>query len=209
MKIARILLPLLFVSGLIAADYRIKTVDILPVESYPAHVSVGDITIAADPYPNDEKCFQAFDVKKLASRGYFPVNIIIRNSSPYYLKIMTRKITLETRLGNRLYSTPSAMVIEEVLGDKFGDSLSTTITGNSAANKIASPLADFTGKELTNKLIEPGSVYSGFLFFFSEKTKRSIFVGSTLHIPSLEEEGTHKTFGPFTIPLDPAVDTPE
>ena len=209
MKPFGILLPLLFVALLFGSDYLIKSIKILPVESYPAHVSVDDISIAADPYPDDEKCFTAFDVQKLASQGYFPVNIIIRNSSPYYLKIKTRNITLETRLGNQLYSTPAAMVVEEMIGNKYGDSLSTTLSGNPSSAKMASPLSDFTGKELTNRLIEPGTVYSGFLFFFSEKTKRSIFVGSTLHIPNLEEEGTHKAFGPFTIPLDPAVGAPE
>ncbi len=209
MKLLRMLLPLCLAASLVAADYRIKTVEILPVESYPAHVSVDDITIAADPYPNDEKCSTAFDVSKLASRGYFPVNIIIKNSSPYYLKIKTRNITLETRLGQRLYSTPAAMVVEEVVGKKYGDSLSTTISGEYAAEKIASPLSDFTGKELTNRLIDPGTVYSGFLFFFSEKTKRSIFIGSTLHIPNLEEEGTLKAHGPFTIPMDPALNIPK
>jgi hypothetical protein len=209
MKIARILFPLFLVAVSVASDYSIKTVEILPVESYPAHVSVDDITIAADPYPNDEKCFKAFDVQKLASRGYFPVNIIIKNSSKYYLKIKTRNITLETRLGLRLYSTPAAMVVEEVIGNKYGDSISTTITGESAFSKIESPLSDFTGKELTNRLIDPQTEYSGFLFFFSEKTKKSIFIGSTLHIPNLEEEGTGKAFGPFTIPLDPALDLPK
>jgi hypothetical protein len=209
MKLFRVLMPLILVPILAASEYTIKTVEILPVDSYPAHVSVGAITIAADPYPDDEKCSTAFDVKKLASRGYFPVNIIIRNDSSTYLKIQTRNITLETRLGIQLYSTPAAMVVEEVIGDKYGDSLSTTVSGNILANKIASPLSDFTGKELTNQLIDPGTVYSGFLFFFSEKTKRSIFIGSTLHIPNLEEEGTRKAFGPFTIPLDPALDIPK
>lgn len=209
MKLFRILLPICLATVLVASDYRIKTIEILPVESYPAHVSVDDITIAADPYPNDEKCLTAFDVPELASRGYFPVHIVIKNSSPYYLKIKTRNITLETRLGHRLYSTPAAMVVEEVIGNKYGDSLSTTISGEFASEKIASPLSDFTGKELTNRLIDPGTVYSGFLFFFSEKTKRSIFIGSTLHIPNMEEEGTQKPFGPFTIPLDPAVGIPK
>ena len=135
MKLFRILLPLFLVTVLVASDYRIKTVEILPVESYPAHVSVDDITIAADPYPNDEKCSTAFDVKKLASRGFFPVNIVIKNASPYYLKIKTLNITLETRLGQRLYSTPAAMVVEEVIGNKYGDSLSTTMTGESASKR--------------------------------------------------------------------------
>ncbi len=208
MKLPRILIPLFLATLLFGSDYRIKTVEILPIESYPANCTVDDITIAAEPYPDDEKCSKAFDVPKLASRGYFPVNIIIRNSSRYYLKIKTRNITLETRLGNRLFSTPAALVVEDVLGNKFGDTLSSATNGNSS-DIIASPLSDFTGKELTNRLIDPGTVYSGFLFFFSEKTKRSIFVGSTLHIPNLEEEGTQKAFGPFTIPLDPAVDAPK
>jgi len=208
MKLLRILILLILATQLFGSDYRIKTVEILPIESYPANFSVDDITVAADPYPDDEKCSKAFDVPKLASRGYFPVNIIIRNASPYYLKIKTRNITLETRLGTRLFSTPAAMVVEDVLGKKFGDTFSSVQDGNSS-EIIASPLSDFTGKELTNRLIDPGTVYSGFLFFFSEKTKRSIFVGSTLHIPNLEEEGTQRAFGPFTIPLNPAVDDPK
>lgn len=205
MKRLKILSPIFLITILFAADYRIKTVEVLPIESYPAQTTVDDITIAADPYPNNEKSFTAFDVPDLNSRGYFPVHIIIKNSSPYYLKIQTLYIQLETRLGNLLYSTPGTTVVEDIIGNKYVDSLSRLKDGDTLSEKVAIPLSDFTGKELTNSLIDPGKVHDGFLFFFTEKNKRSLFIGSTLHIPKLKEEGTNKAFGPFTIQLDPAL----
>jgi hypothetical protein len=199
------ILPLLFLcTALFASDYKIKKVELHPVESYPARCTVDRITIAADPYPDNKKSATAFDVSNMNSSGFFPVHIIVRNDSPYYLKIQTRNIVMETRLGQQLFSTPAAMVVEEVIGDKFSSSLS-RMGGATEEGVLASPLSDFTGKELTNRLIDPGTTYDGFLFFFSEKNKRSFFIGSTLRIPNLEEEGTHKAFGPFTIQLDPAL----
>ena len=206
MKLFKLLLPVFFSTLLFAYDYQVKPVEVLPIESYPARISVDNITIAADPYPTDEKSFTAFDVSDLNSQGYFPVHIVIRNDSAYYLKIQTMNILLETRLGNRLYSTPATILVEDIVGNKFVDSLSQLKDGDTLSEKVASPLSDFTGKELNNSSIGPGTVHDGFLFFFSEKNKRSLFIGSTLHIPSLKEEGTQKSFGPFTIPLDPALD---
>lgn len=194
-------------SLLLASDYIPKKVEVLPVESYPARASVKDITIAADPYPDNEKSATAFDCTDLNSRGFFPVHLIIRNNSPYYLKVRTQNIQLETRLGERLYSTPATIVVEEVVGKKFSDSFSGLKDGDTLSDSIASPLSDFTSKALTNGLINPGMTRDGFLFFYTEKNKRSIFMGSTLIIPALREEGTNKVFGPFTIPLDPALKT--
>ena len=205
MKLLKILPLLLSITFLFASDYKVKSVELLPIESYPAQVTVDDITIAADPYPDDEKSFTAFDIPDMTSRGYFPVHLIIRNSTPYYMKLQTLHIQLETRLGTRLYSTPATVVVEDIIGNKFVDSLSQLKDGDTLSKKVAIPLSDFTNKELTNSLINPGAVHEGFLFFFSEKNKRSLFIGSTLHIPNLKEEGTNKTFGPFTIRLDPAV----
>jgi len=206
MKLLKILLPIFLCSSIFASDYTIKSVEVLPIESYPAHITVDEITIAADPYPDDKKSSTAFDVSNLNSRGFFPVHVVIRNSSPYYLKLQPRYILLETRLGQQLYSTPATMVVEDIIGKKYVDSLSHLKDGDTLSKTVASPLSDFTAKELTNSLLDPGMVYDGFLFFFSEKNKRSLFIGSTLIIPNLKEEGTDKVFGPFVIPLDPALD---
>lgn len=196
-----ILMPLLIV----ASDYTVKPVEVMPIDSYPSRVSTDDITVAADPYPDDKKSSQAFDVENLNSKGFFPVHLIIRNDSPYYVKLKIQNVSLETRLGDHLYSTPATMVVEALIGNKYADSLSHLKDGDRLSDKVATPLADFTNKELKNSLLEPGSIESGFLFFYSDKNKRSLFIGSTLRVPVLYEEGTDKTFGPFEITMDPSL----
>ncbi len=177
---------------LLAGDYRIKEVKVQPIESYPARIEIGGVTIAADPYTSDEKTFTAFDIKNLNSRGYFPIHVVIRNGSEKYLSIKTRNVILITPSGKHLYATPVTVLVEDVIGSK-------------PSEKPGSPLSDFTGKEMTNRLIDPGTVEDGFLFFFTPAPKKDFFAGSTLYIPKLEEEGTRKPLGPFAIPLDSAL----
>lgn len=173
------------------AEYQVKTVKVLPMESYPARTEIGGVTIAANPYASNEKSYTAFDIKNLNSRGYYPVHVIIRNSTQTYLSIHTRNIVLITPSGQHLYSTPATIVVDDVSSTK--------------STKLGSPLSDFTSKELTNRLVDPGTVTDGFLFFFTPSPSRDFFDGSTLYIPKLEEEGTRKGIGPFAIPLDPAL----
>jgi hypothetical protein len=175
-----------------AGDYQIKTVKVLPIESYPARIELSGVTIAADPYENDAKSYTAFDIKNLNSRGYYPVHVIIRNGSGKYLTIRTRNIVLITPSGQQLYSTPATVLVDDV--------------GDLKQNKVGSPLSDFTAKELTSRGVDTGSETDGFLFFFTSTPKKpDFFVGTTLYIPKLEEEGTGKGFGPFAIRLDPAL----
>jgi hypothetical protein len=203
MKKSLILLEITFGALLLlASDYRVKTVKVLPIESYPARTTVQDVTIAADPYSTDEKSFSAFDVKHLNSRGYFPVHVIVQNNTPDYLIVRTRNILLITADGLKLYSTPISVVVEDIF--KAG-SINKISRDASGGIKSGSPLSDFSGKDLTNKLIDPGKVSDGFLFFYNAEPKKNIFAGSTLLIPKIEEEGTRKSFGPFSIPLDPAL----
>ena len=202
MKIAiRIFLLLLFVQASPAADYRIKIVEVLPIESYPAQVSVGGITIAVNPYSTDAEAATAFDVKNLNSRGYFPVHIIIKNETSSYLTIRTRNVLLFTPDGEQHYSTPAAIVVDNVTRSGLTKREPSKSDEPEEAKKV-SPLMDFTSKELVTASIDPGAVVDGFLFFFTEKRKTNLLAGSSLYIPRLEEEGTKKPFGPFTIRLD-------
>jgi len=192
MKIAAaVLLIILQTIALPAFDYQIKTVKVLPIESYPAQMELGGITIAANPYDSDEKSQSAFDVKNLNSRGYYPVHVIIQNRSEKYMSIRTRNVLLVTSAGQQLYTTPATVVAQDVTG--------------SSSTKTGSPLSDFTNKELTNRMVDPGTVADGFIFFFTPEPRSDFFVGSTLYIPKLEEEGSRKPLGPFSIPLDPAL----
>jgi hypothetical protein len=190
---------------LFAVDYQIKTVKILPVESYPARVSLGGVTIAADPYSTDEKSFSAFDVGNLNSCGYFPLHIIIKNDSKMLLTVRALKITLITASGQQLYTTPATIVVEDVIQSGRRKKFPLLKSNDKDLDiKTGSPLSDFTSKEITSKTIDPGSIFNGFLFFYTSTPQKNLFMGSTLIIPKLEDEGAHKTLGPFSIPLDPA-----
>jgi hypothetical protein len=187
---------------LLAADYQVKTVRILPIESYPARISQGGVTIAADPYSTDEKSYSAFDVRDLNSRGYFPIHIILNNDSQMLLTIRTREITLITASGQQLYTTPATIVVEDVLKSALRKKFPLIKSHDKApSTKTGSPLSDFTGKEITNKIIEPGAAADGFLFFFTPTPQKNPLKEGTLIIPKLEDEGTHKALGPFSIPL--------
>jgi hypothetical protein len=190
---------------LFAADYQIKAVKVLPIESYPARISLGGVTIAADPYSTDEKSFSAFDVRDLNSRGYFPIHIVIKNDSELLLTIRTREITLITASGQQLYTTPATVVVEDVIKAGLRKKFPLIKSHDkSISTKSGSPLSDFTGKEITNKLIDPGTVCDGFLFFFTPTPKKNLFRDSSLIIPKIEDEGARKTLGPFSIHLSHA-----
>lgn len=176
--------------GLFAFEYEIKTVKVLPLESYPAKAVLGGVTIAADPYATDEKSYSAFDVKDLNSRGYYPVHLVIRNDSEKFLSLRTRNVLLITSEGSQLYSTPATVLVEDVI-----------------KNASQRQLIDFSSKELIQLTVEPGATVDGFLFFYTSKSDRSLFAGSTLFIPKLEEEGTRRPVGPFSIPLDSALES--
>lgn len=193
------------VISLMAWGYKLKIVKLLPMESYPAQTTVGGITIAADPYTTDEKSYTAFDFKKLNSRGYFPVHVIIYNTSQDYLLVRTRNIVLITESAQQLFTAPAAAVAEDLFKGSALDTMSEASRTAPASRKQGTPLADFTDKDLTNKLLEPGKVSSGFLFFVNPDPQKDLFAGSTLFIPKLEEEGTRKSVGPFSIPLNPAL----
>ncbi len=190
----------------LALDYQIKTVQVLPIESYPARISIGGVTIAADPYPTDEKSFTAFDIKDLNSKGYFPVHVIIQNSSPNYVSIRIRNVVLATGSGQEFYTTSATLAVQDVVKAGFVSKLPKMRSHDqSTSTKSGSPLLDFTSKELTNRQIEPGTVSSGFLFFYNPDPRQPLFTGAKLVIPQLTDEGTRKMVGPFTIPLDPAL----
>jgi hypothetical protein len=190
---------------LTASDYKIKSVKILPLESYPAQITVEGITIVADPYDTDEKSYTAFDVKKLNSQGYFPVHVIIQNTSQYFLLVRTRNIVLVTDSAQQLFTIPATVVAGDLFKGSALDKMSEASRQAPASSKVGTPLSDFSEKDLTNKLLEPGKVSDGFLFFFNPDIKKNLFSGSTLFIPKLDEEGTRKSIGPFSISLTPAL----
>ncbi len=200
------LLVALAATGLQASDYQIKTVKVLPVDSYPARITIEGLTIAADPYPNDERSYTAFDVKDLNTKGYFPVHLIIRNATQSFITVRTRDIILTTADGQKLYTTPATIVVQDVIKGGLVSKLPKMKSHDqSTSTRSGSPLVDFTAKEMTNRQIEPGAVSDGFIFFYTDDPKKPLFAGSKLLIPKVTDDDNRKTLGPFEILLDGAL----
>ncbi len=175
-----------------AADYVIKSVKVQPIDTYPARVTVGDVTVAADPYATDEKSYTAFDYKNLNTRGYHPVHLIIQNATQDYITIRTRNIVLVNAAGTELYATSAAVLVN----DLFKGNLS---------YKRGSPFSDFSAKELSGGRVDPNGTIDGFLFFYIPQAKGVALAGSKIVIPEILNDTTRKPIGPFEIPLDPGI----
>jgi hypothetical protein len=197
---------LLFFCTALAADYQIKTVKVLPIESYPARTELDGLTFAADPYWTDEKSYTAFDIRDLNSRGYFAIHLIVKNATANYLTVKTRDIQLVTASGQPLYTLSAVLVVDDVVKSGLVSKLPKMKSHDqSTSTQVGSPLSDFTTKEFTNRLIEPGTVSDGFLFFYTAEPKKNPFAGARLVIPQLAYEGSRQSLGPASIPLDPAL----
>lgn len=197
LKHVPLLLTLLSGVPLPVAGYQAQ-----PLESYRARATVGGVTVAVEPYGSDEKSAAAFDLRDLVKRGYFPVYVAIRNETSDYISISTRKVLLSTHFGQSFYTTPAAIVVEDITG---GGGFSRTPKSRDAAEGKGgqiSLLDALTGKELQNGQVEPGGTVQGFLFFFTPTPRQDFFAGSKLTIPGLTNRGTGRDIGPFEIPLD-------
>ncbi len=196
----------LVLGEILAADYIIKPVKVLPIESYPARQVQGGVTVAADPYGTDQKSFTAFDIKDLNTRGYHPVHVLVQNGTSVYVDLRTRNIVLVTGGGTTLYATSAALLVEDVFKGEFGNkSLTTRTESRGVSGKTGSPFIDFTTKELANRQLAPGESTAGFIFFFIPGSKGVALAGARLVIPDVIDVSTRKPIGTFTIPLDPGL----
>ena len=188
------------VIALMASDYKMKTVKVLPIESYPARITVGGITIAADPYDTDEKSYAAFDVKKLNSQGYFPLHVIIQNTSQEFLLVRTRNIVLITESAQQLFTIPAAVLAEDLFKGKSLDKMPEKDRANASSRNLGTPLSDFAGKDLTNKLLEPGKVSDGFIFFFTQVRRRIFSQAAPCLFPNSKKKALASPSGLFQYP---------
>ena len=194
MKIRNLGIVILLGALVAIAQYKPKSVPVLSLESYPARTEVGGIILAADPYPTDAKSSTAFDVRDLNTRGYYPLHLIVKNGTQSFVTVKTRNAVLVTASGKELYTIPASTLVEDIFKGKDATSV-----------KAGSPLLDFSEKQLTNRQISPGSSTDGFVFFYWQDSKKSLFAGSTLRIPEISDDDTRKKIGPFLVPIDPAL----
>ena len=199
------LLPAWSASG----AYKNLSVKVGPVEGYASRQSQGPVTIAADPYPAENRIRTAFDVKGLSKLGLVPINLIISNQGPDSLSIDGATITLlDPEYGSLQALSPKAVVDMILRHDRSRRSPLSRVPlprpgigrGRSRVEKQAFEIEDdFIRKSLKHR-IRPRATTWGFVFFQLPERK-SRLTGYKIIIPDVENNRTQYKLLYFDIEL--------
>ncbi len=189
------------------AKYKKIEVKINPPNFYPMHLSQEELTIAADPYWDEEKIGRVFDLKNLRRRGILPIYLIIENGSAHPISVNGRSCQL---LDSRHHGAFEAIDAEEVPSILFARSPRRTPpvnlpipipkrTGPSpgAQREIES---DLEQNSLLSSRIESQQTKSGFVFFHLPREAPSPS-GLRLYLPDIIDVITTKSKLFFEIEL--------
>ena len=195
------LLPAWSASG----AYKNLSVKVGPVEGYASRQSQGPVTIAADPYPAENRIRTAFDVKGLSKLGLVPINLIISNQGPDALSIDGASITLL----DPEYGSLPALAPQEVVGmilrqDRRNRRPLGRVPligrGRSRVEKQAVEMEDDFIRKALKRRVRPRATAWGFVFFQLPERK-SRLTGYKIIIPDVENDRTQHKLLYFDIEL--------
>lgn len=190
-------LPSLLDPSSMLAKYKKIEVKINPPNFYPSHLSQEELTIAADPYWDEEKIGQVFDLKDLLTRGILPIHVIIENGSAHPIAVNERAI----QLLDRHRGVFEAMTTGEVLSVLFARS-----PRQSPPVNLPIPLPKKTGpspgahqeieldleqNSLHSSPIESGQTRGGFVFFHLPM-ETTLHGGFLLYLPDIMDCAINK-----------------
>src|SRR5258707_3550185 len=81
-----------------------------PAASYPAHQTVGQITIGVDPYTSGEKLKTAFGKLDPNEHGVLPVLVVIQNDTDKSIRLTGLKVEYVGPNRERIEATPAREV---------------------------------------------------------------------------------------------------
>jgi hypothetical protein len=197
---------LVIAAPLLRAEYKSLKVVVQPAKEYSCFQIQGSVTIAVDPYLDNEKIRTAFDVKDMVKKGVYPFHIIISNESDDLISIDGPSILLNAPD----HQDRESLTPEDVVGVLLSRSPSRTGKGPSYPSPIPIPIkkgddsfelhADLTRKELRKLRIEPHTTGAGFLYFQMPPGTKEL-KGWRVFIPKVRNLKTQKDFLFFEIEL--------
>jgi hypothetical protein len=190
-------MPSMFAPRTLLTKYKKIEVKINPPSSYPSHQTQEELTIAVDPYWDEEKISRVFQWKDLRSRGILPVQVIVENGSAHPMVINGRTVQL---LDSHHGSVP-AMTAEEVLSILYARTprQSPPVNLPFPIPKKSSPSSrawqemedDLEQQSLLSCRIEPRQIRAGFVFFnLPRETTRETAL--RLYIPDIMDVTTNQ-----------------
>ena len=139
-----------------------------PVADYPNKVTLDQVTIAVEPFDDDEKRASAFGKIQFAKFDVMPMLVVIENNRKNALDLKRLKVTYRPRGSSEIEATPAADV-------RFLDGPSRPSMGASPfpiplparvkKGKLNDPVIE--ERAFSAKMLAPGETASGFVYFWT------------------------------------------
>ncbi|MCC6858136.1 MAG: hypothetical protein IT158_06240 [Bryobacterales bacterium] len=180
-----------------AADKEKSVFQPGPAASYPAHLTVSNVTIAAAPFETDEQARPAFGKNNPYKYGILPVLIVIQNDSNETLNLEGMKVEFVGPDRVHLDAIPADEVRYVSGGNKPGVMSGPLPTGPKIRRR-KNPLDswEIEGRAFSARMLPPKQSASGFFYF-----QTGIRSNSQVYVTGLREARTSKELFFFEIPL--------
>ena len=168
-----------------------------PAASYPAHQSVGKITVAADPYASGDKLKTAFGKLDPNDHGVLPVLLVIQNDTDQTIRLTGLKVEYVGPNRERVEATPPRDV--RYLRPPQRPNMIPGPTGNVKVLKTKkNPLDawEIEGRAFAAQMLPAGNSASGFFYFQTPLQPKA-----TIYLSGMSEAGTGKEILYFEVPL--------
>ncbi len=184
----------------VSAERRIDPA--LAATNYPAHVTEGGVTVAADPYDRSPKA-DVFGVDYL-KYDFIPIRIIVTNNTAEPISLNDVRILLMPADGGKINAGEPGDVERRVLmRERTGVTipigpLKIHKKGKAADSKVE---ADFSENEYSALAVEPHTTRAGFLFYDVQGLGQHPLAGAKLEFREIRDN-TGKEMFAFEVPLD-------
>ncbi len=188
-----------------AGGYKSRPWIVRERSTYPATLTSEGVTIAAEPLFNDALAARVFDKPDMITRGIMPLAVIIFNDNNFPIEVDGLSIELIHGSDHTKTLSPNEVVYRLFRKDKswFPKTVLPRIP-RSDLNQDA--LDDFDSKFLMEKIVEPHSKGSGFLYLhINSDDLTSYLKDSVVYIPNVyrRDNGSRMIF--FEIGLETAI----
>ncbi len=174
------------------AGYDKPQISVLPIEEYQHRVNVDGISMAAEPYNTADKATLVFD-EDLTAKGYYPINVVIRNDTDDRLLILKKTLALIDGSGVAYQPIDATLVAEDVDDNKMADGfLDFDILSFASTEEVDEERkSHYAAEQMAETMvIRPGQVQNGITYFYLPAG--IALDGMTLHIDA-EHMGSDRT----------------
>jgi len=172
-----------------------------PITSFPNRQTVSKLTIGARAIETDEQARPAFGKLNPYKKGILPVLLIVQNDGNQTLSLERMRVEYITAKRSRIEATPADEVRYTTAPRRPGPGVPYPRIPGIGRGKNPLDTWEIEGRAFAAKMLPPGQLASGFVYFQTGHTS-----GSVLYVTGIREAATGKELFYLEIPLEKVQD---